>query len=338
MASGAPAGAWSADRNRSDAMPPAAVRLTAAAWAQLMLLALIWGGSFFSIALALREMGPLTAVLHRVFWAAALLWLIAWLRGESFPRRGAAWRALAVMGLLNNAIPFSLMAWGQLHIETGLVAIFNASTAIFGALVAALLLADERLTARRALGVGLGFAGVIAIIGADALGGLDLRSAAQGAVTLGALSYALASVWAKRTLGGLSPTVAAAGMLTASTTIMAPLAFAAEGAPGLSLSVTGWAAVAWFAAAGTAGAYLLYFRILRIAGAANLMLVTLMIPPVSVALGAAYLGERLGGAALAGFALLALGLAVIDGRAFARWTGGRGGPREGPAPARSPRP
>jgi len=318
-------------------MPPAPIRLSRAAWALLTLLALIWGGSFFSIALALREMGPLTAVLHRVFWAAALLWLVAALRGEAVPRSARAWRALAVMGLLNNVIPFSLMAWGQTHIETGLVAIFNAATAIFGALVAALMLADERLTARRALGVALGFGGVVTIIGADALRGLDLRSAAQGAVTLGALSYALASVWAKRRLGGLSPVAAAAGMLTASTLIVAPLALAVEGAPSLRLSLTAWAAVAWYAVIGTAAAYLLYFRILRLAGAANLMLVTLMIPPVSIALGAAFLGERLGGAALAGFALLALGLMVIDGRAFARWTGARGGHRQDDAQPRSPR-
>lgn len=317
--------------------PPQSAALTPRAWALIVLLALIWGGSFFSIALALREIGPLTAVLHRVFWAAALLWSIAWLRGETPPRTAGAWRALAVMGLLNNVVPFSLMAWGQTHVETGLVAIFNAATAIFGALAAALLLADERLTARRALGIGLGFAGVATIIGFDALGGFDLRSAAQGAVVLGALSYALASVWAKRRLGGLSPLVAAAGMLTASAVIVAPLALAVEGAPSPRLSLTAWAAVAWYAGVGTAAAYLLYFRILRLAGAANLMLVTLMIPPVSIALGAAFLGERLGGAALAGFALLGLGLIVIDGRALARFTRAAHAPRDGGDPARSPR-
>ncbi|MGF1660664.1 MAG: DMT family transporter [Rubrimonas sp.] len=295
---------------------PAALSPRAAA--ELGLLALIWGGSFFSIAVALREIGPLTAVLHRVFWAALLLWAVALARGATIPRAPKLWGAFAVMGLLNNVAPFSLMAWGQTQIETGLVSILNASTAIFAALVAAALLPSERLTARRALGVALGFSGVVAMIGAEALGGVDLRSLAQGAVALGALSYAFASVWAKLRLGGVAPEVAAAGMLTCSAAIMVGPVLALEGAPSLALSAQSWAAIGWFAAVGTAGAYLLYFRVLAMAGAANLMLVTLLIPPVAIALGAAFLGERVGPEAALGYALLALGLAVIDGRALGR--------------------
>lgn len=294
----------------------AAPRLSSGALGELLLLSLIWGASFFSIAIALREMGPFTAVLHRVFWAAGLLWLAVWLRGAEVPRAPRLWGAFLAMGLMNNVAPFCLMAWGQLHIETGLVSIFNATTAIFGALVAALILPDERLTPRRATGVALGFAGVVAIVGVEALAGLDLRSLAQLAVMLGALSYAFASVWAKLRLRGCAPEVAAAGMLTGSTVVMAPLAAAIEGPPSLALSVEAWAAIVWYAALGTAGAYLLYYRILAKAGAANLMLVTLLIPPVAIALGAAFLGERLDGDAWAGFALIALGLAVIDGRLF----------------------
>lgn len=284
-------------------------------WAELCLLALIWGASFLSISIALREVGPMTAVLHRVFWAALLLWPVVWLRGGRIPRDRESWVAFAVMGLLNNAIPFSLMAWGQTHIETGLVAIFNAATAIFGALVAAALLADERLTRARAVGIALGFAGVISIIGVDALRGVDIRSVAQGAVALGALSYALASVWARRRLAGRSPEAAAAGMLTASTLIMAPLVLATEGVPSLRLGAATIGAIAWYAVLGTALAYLLYYRIIARAGAANTMLVTLMIPPVSIALGAGVLGERIGPAAFLGYGLVALGLVVIDGRA-----------------------
>ncbi len=283
--------------------------------AEMALLALIWGASFLSIAVALREMGPLTAVLHRVGWAALLLWAIAFLRGERPPSDPAVWLSFAVMGLLNNIVPFSLMAWAQTHVETGLVSILNAATAVFGAVVAAAILPDERLTAMRALGVATGFAGVVAIIGAEALSGLDLRSLAQGAVGLGALSYAFASVWAKLRLRGVAPATAAAGMLTCSALMAAPLATAFEGPPSLALSLQAWAAVAWFAGLGTAAAYLLYYRILASAGAANLMLVTLLIPPVAVALGALVLGEKVGPAALFGYILLGLGLVLIDGRA-----------------------
>ncbi|RMF38047.1 MAG: DMT family transporter [Alphaproteobacteria bacterium] len=288
--------------------------IPARAWAELLLLGLIWGGSFLAIAFALREIGPLTAVLHRTGWAAALLWLVVLLRGEQVPREWRIWLGFLVMGLLNNVIPFSLMAWGQTQIETGLTAILNAFTAVLALPVAALFLADQRLTGRRLLGVGLGFAGVVVAVGADALGSFDLRALGQIAVLGGTLSYALASVWGRVMLGSLPPVVAAAGMTGAATLIMAPVALVFEGVPSLALSIDAWAGIAYYALGGTALAYLLYYRILAMAGPANLMLVTLLIPVVSIALGAAVLGERLTQAAWIGFALLALGLMIIDGR------------------------
>lgn len=302
--------------------------MSARAWAELGLLALIWGGSFFSIAIALREMGPLTVVAHRTFWAALILLAAMRLMGLRLPRDRATWAGFALMGLLNNVVPFGLMAWGTQHMETGLVSIFNATAAIFGAVVAAVALPEERLTARRVVGLGLGFGGVVAIIGVDAAQGFDVRSAAQGAVALGALSYAVASVFARARLRHVAPQAAATGMLVCSAAMSLPLAVAVEGWPRLALSGQAWGAVAWFAAAGTAGAYLLYYRVLGMAGAGNLQLVTLMIPPISIGLGAAFLGERLGWEAAFGFALVAAGLAVIDGRALGwlrRGAGARGG-------------
>jgi drug/metabolite transporter (DMT)-like permease len=126
------------------------------------LLALLWGGSFLSIKLGLAELPVMTLVAHRVFWAALILWFYVLLRRFPVPRDLRIWGAFAVMGLLNNAIPFGLMAWGQQFIETGLTSIFNAATAVFGVLVAAMVFADERLTPRRLAGVVLAFAGVAA--------------------------------------------------------------------------------------------------------------------------------------------------------------------------------
>jgi drug/metabolite transporter (DMT)-like permease len=288
------------------------------AWAELTLLALIWGASFFSIAVAQREIGPVTVVLHRVAWAAALLWLIVLARGLPVPRGWRAWGAFLVMGCLNNAVPFTLMSWGQTRIESGLVSIFNAMTAPLGVLVAALVLSDERLTGRRLSGVAIAFAGALVAIGPDRLGALDPRAMGQWAVLGGALSYAFASTWAKLHLRGMAPAVAAAGMLTASTAIMLPLALAVEGVPSLALSAGTWAAIAWYAVLGTAVAFLLYYRVLGMAGAGNLMMVTLMIPPVAILLGWASLAEALPPRAFAGFGLIALGLAVLDGRLFGR--------------------
>ncbi|MDX8349054.1 DMT family transporter [Cognatiyoonia sp. IB215446] len=284
------------------------------AWTELILLAFIWGGSFLSIRIALDELGFLTSVAHRTGWAMLILWAYVLFRRLPIPKDPGIWGAFLVMGLLNNVIPFSLMAWGQLHIETGLTSILNAATAIFGVIAAAIFLADERLTLRKAVGVSLGFLGVATAIGLSALLQFDIRSLGQLAVIGGTISYALAGVWARKTLAGLSPQVAAAGMLTGSSMITIPFAWIIEGPFSLALAPQTWAAVAYYAIIATAVAYLLYYRVLAMAGSGNLMLVTLLVAPVAIILGALVLGEALPLRAYAGFALLALGLIIIDGR------------------------
>lgn len=290
--------------------PPIPLR----AWADLAGLALLWGAIFLFIALALREMTPLWLVVFRVAPAAAALWLYVALRGLPVPRGPRAWGAFLVMGLLNNLVPFGLITWAQQAVESGLASILNGATAFFGVLVAAALLRDERLTAPRLAGVGLGIAGVAIIVGPEALTGFDPRSLGQLTILGAALSYAFAGVWAKTRMKGLTPAVSAAGMLTASALLALPLALATEGAPPLPALPLTWAALAYVSLAGTAGAYLLYYRVLAAAGSGNLMLVTIVMPPISVALGAAVLGERLPPGALLGAGLILLGLAVIDGR------------------------
>ncbi|UWQ81949.1 DMT family transporter [Leisingera caerulea] len=284
------------------------------AWAELILLGVIWGGSFLSIRIALDEIPVATLVLHRCGWAALLLWAVVLLRRLPVPKAPRVWGAFLVMGLLNNVIPFGLMAWGQLHIETGLTSILNAATAVFGVIVAALVFADERLTARKALGVSLGFVGVATAIGLEQFADFDIRSTAQLAVLAGTVSYAFASAWARLHLSGLPPQVAAAGMLTGSTLCLAPAALLIDGAPVLALETDTWMSIAYFSLIATAGAYLLYYRVLGLAGSGNLMLVTLIIPPVAIVLGAGVLGEALKPQAYAGFALLAAGLAVLNGK------------------------
>lgn len=290
--------------------------LSPRAWAELALLALIWGGSFLAIRTALDQIGPLTSVLWRTGLAALILWPVVLIRGQPVPRGARVWGTLAVMGLLNNVLPFSLMAWGQLHIPTGLTSILNATTAIFGVLVAAAVFADERLTARKALGVGLGFAGVVTAIGPAELLSLDLTSTAQLAVVAGTFCYACAGAWARLHMRGLPPLTAAAGMLTGATAIMLPLALSLEGPPDLSLAPATMAGIFYYAVIGTALAYLLYYRVLGMAGSGNLLLVTLLIPPVAIVLGALVRDETLQPSAYAGLALLAAGLLMLDGRLF----------------------
>jgi drug/metabolite transporter (DMT)-like permease len=292
-------------------------RLSFFVWAEMALLALIWGGSFLAIRTALDEIPVLASVAHRVLWAALLLWIIVLLRRLPVPRAPRVWGAFLVMGCLNNVIPFSLMAWGQLTIETGLTAILNAATAIWGVLVAAAVFKDERLTWMRTLGVLIGFAGVATAVGLQNLLSFDPRSLAQLAVIAGTLSYAFAGSWARATLGDQPPLVAAAGMLTGSTIVMIPLTFLIEGGLPMAMSGQTWSAILYYAVASTALAYLLYYRILASSGAGNLLLVTLLIPPVAIVLGVSVRGEAIPVEAFFGFALLAFGLAMIDGRIFA---------------------
>ncbi|MFP7673202.1 DMT family transporter [Marivita sp. S0852] len=292
--------------------------LSSRAWIELTLLATIWGASFLAIRTALDEIGPLTSVLHRTFWAMLVLWIVVILRKQALPKDMRLWGAFLVMGLLNNVIPFSLMAWGQLYVPTGLTSIFNAASAIFGIVVAALVFADERITPRKALGVGLGFLGVCTAIELEALKDFDTGSLAQFAIVAGTVSYACAGSWARKYLAGVPPLVAAAGMLTGSALIMIPLTLWGEGVPSFAVSASTWGAIAYYAIIATALAYLLYYRVLAMAGSGNLLLVTLLIPPVAITLGAVVRDETLQTGDYLGFALLVLGLSVIDGRLWHR--------------------
>ena len=283
-------------------------------WIDLILLAFVWGLSFLAMRLALDEIGPLTVALHRVGWAALVLWIVLALRRLPIPLSPRVWLAFAVMGALNNVIPFSLIAWGQLTIETGLASILNASTALWGVTVAAILLPEEQLTPRRTVGVILGFAGVLVAIGWQALGTFDIRSLSQLAVLAAGLSYAFAGAWARKRLNHLPPEVSATGMLTSSTLLLFPLVWLVEGPPTLDLTLRSWIGIVYVSTMATAVAYLLYYRLIRAAGSGNTMLVTLLLIPVGIIAGAVVLNESLGPNAFMGFALIALGLAVLDGR------------------------
>ena len=281
-------------------------------------LALVWGGSFFFAEIALRELPPLTLAFYRVLWATPVLLFVVWFKRIQWPRGIKVWLSYLVMGVLNNALPFSLIFWGQTHIESGLAAILNSTTAIFGVIVAGIFLIDERLTCRKVVGIILGFGGVVILIGFRELNELELRDLGQIAVMGAALSYAFASVWGKYFLSKHPPIMNAVGMLLSSTILMIPVVYYVDGVPSLSLSSDVWGAVLAIAIFCTAFAYFLYFEILVRAGSANLMLVTLLIPPVAIGLSYAFLNEKLGNEAGYGFLLIAIGLCVIDGR-LVKW-------------------
>lgn len=287
------------------------------AWLMMGLLALIWGGSFLSNKIALAELGVLTTVALRVAGAALALWIYIIVRRLPVPS-GRAWvRTCLTMGVLNNVIPFTLIVWGQTHIPSGLAGILNAATTIFGVGLAALAFPDERLTGRKAVGVALGVAGVVATVGPAALTHFDITSLGQLAVLAAAFSYGVSGIFGRTALKGIRPEVGAAGTLTASACIMMVLALLFDGVPDFHYAPQTWAALGYLSLLSSAFAYILFYHILQLAGAGNLSLVTLLIAPVAVILGAVVYHEALPVTAYLGLALLALGMLVIDGKLLA---------------------
>ncbi len=285
-------------------------------WLLLLLLSVLWGGSFFFGEVALAELPPLTLVLGRVALAAVTLNLIVAASGQRMPRDVRLWGAFLVMGALNNFIPYSLIFWGQTEITSSLASILNATTPLWTVVLAHFLTHDERMSPNKLAGVSFGLLGVIVMIGPAALGGVGLNVLAQLAVVGAALSYAFAGIFGRRFKRlGVSPLVTASGQLTGGTLMMLPVATLVDRpwtlpAPG---SVT-WGAVAGLALLCTAVAYVIYFRLLASAGATNLLLVTFLIPVSALLLGTTLLGEVLEPRQLAGMGLIGLGLAAIDGR------------------------
>jgi len=290
-------------------------------WMLLLVLSVIWGGSFFFIEVSLREMTPLTIVLCRVGVASLVLLGYVYLTGRRLPKSPGLWGAFLIMGVLNNIIPFSLIVWGQTHIDSSLASILNATTPLFSVFLAHFLTRDERLTANRLAGILIGWVGVAVLIGVDSLRGFGAHLIGQIAILGAALSYAFAAIYARR-FRGMSPTVVSAGMLCGSTVMMLPLAFLIEQPFSLTPGATTLAALLSLAVISTAFAYIIYFRLLASAGATNSLLVTFLIPVSAILLGVLVLGERPGWNAFGGMALIFVGLIAIDGRLLSRFRRG----------------
>lgn len=286
----------------------------------LLILSVLWGGSFFLVALIIDELPPLTIVLCRVTIAAIILWLIVIISGIQVPASKEAWLALFVMGVLNNIIPFTLIVWSQTQIPSGLASILNATTPLFTVILAGVLLADERITRMKLIGVTIGLAGTAYMIGPSALSGLGEHLTAQIAVLGAAISYSLAGVFGRRFRSmGLHPIATAAGQVTASSIMLAPIAFYMDQPLDLPMpAATTWLALIALAVFSTALAYILYFSILASAGATNLVLVTFLIPVSAILLGYFVLGERLDMAHYIGMGIIGVSLLVIDGRLWHR--------------------
>jgi drug/metabolite transporter (DMT)-like permease len=286
--------------------------MTARDWSLIGILSLLWGGSFFFVEIAVGGLPALVIVWLRVGIAAALLAGVMVVTRTRFPLP-RTWAAFAVMGLLNNILPHSLFVVAQGQITGGLAAILNATTPLFTVIVAHLATKDERITPGKAVGLALGFGGVLVMMAGAELQG---EVVAKLMCLTAALSYGLAGVWGRRfRTMGVAPLATAFGQVAASSILLLPVMLWVDkpwqlATPGMGVI----AAVLGLASLSTALAYLIYFKVLASAGATNLSIVTFLIPLSATAMGVLFLGERLLSHHLAGFTLVAMGLIAIDGR------------------------
>ncbi|MGA0440360.1 MAG: DMT family transporter [bacterium] len=290
--------------------------MTGFEWMLLVLLSVVWGGSFFFNGIALREFPTLTIVTARVGLAALALLLLMRMLGQGIQLNRQILKAFFGMSFLNNVVPFSLIVWGQQHIASGVASILNATTPLFTMLVAHWFTTDEKINPRRLLGVLTGMGGVGLMMGLDSMETSGFHLLGQSAILLAAFSYGLAGVYGKRFAQlGISPLATATGQLCASSMILIPLTLWIDQPWTMAMpSIEGMGSLLGIALLSTALAYVIYFRLLKTAGATNLLLVTLLIPVSAIILGVFLLDESLQPQHLSGMGVISLGLLIMDGR------------------------
>ena len=282
----------------------------------LVLLSVVWGGSFFFNGIALREFPTLSIVTARVGLAALALLFLMKMLGQGIQLNRQILKAFFGMSFLNNVVPFSLIVWGQQHIASGVASILNATTPLFTMLVAHWFTTDEKINPRRLLGVLTGMGGVGLMMGIDSMESSGFHLLGQSAILLAAFSYGLAGVYGKRFAQlEIPPLATATGQLCASSMILIPLTLWIDQPWTMTIpSIEGMGSLLGIALLSTALAYVIYFRLLKTAGATNLLLVTLLIPVSAIILGVFLLDESLEPQHLSGMAVISLGLLIMDGR------------------------
>ena len=287
-------------------------------WPSLILLAAIWGASYLFIKVAVDEIAPAPMMAARTLLAAAvLIGYVVWRlgRGRAAAELRAAWRHCLVLGVLNAALPFWLIAWGEQHIDSGLAAVVQSSVPIFNALLVLRFLPHERLNGTRAFGLAIGITGVAVVAGIHPEGG-TLAVAGALAVVASSISYAGAGVYGQRAVSGTAGPVLAAGSMLIGGLILTPVALFQL--PSAVPSLEAAASVLALSLLGTAVAQLILFRMLALHGSSRLSLVTYLMPGFALVYGALLLDEQITPAILGGLALILGGVAIASGKARLR--------------------
>lgn len=281
-------------------------------WGVFAALSMIWGSSYLFIKLAAQDLQPFTLVAVRLGLGSLGLWVVMAVMKLGPPRDPRTLFNTAVVGLLNTAMPFVLISWAEKSIDSGMAAVLNASVPLFALVIAHFALHDEKITWLRAGGLLAGFLGVALVFSETLSKGISSALGGQVAVTLAAVCYGGATVYARRTLSHLHPTVAATMQVSTAFLFTLVGALAVERPISLAMSSTSVFSLVWLGLLGTCLAYYLYFVLIGRWGATRTTLVTYVIPVVSVTLGVLVLREPAGWQLLAGFGLIVSGIALVN--------------------------
>ena len=283
-------------------------------WFMIVSLGTLWGSSFFFVELLLEMLSPFLIVYLRVALAAILLLFILLIKQVKVTLNASLIFSLFIMAILNNVLPFLLIAYGQQTVTGGLASILNANTSLLTILIAPLLIPSEKLSFNRVGGAIIGICGVIIAVGYENIFQIYENNLGKYLIFLATLSYALASVWAKLTLDGVPALISATGMLTGSAIILTPIAFFYNFDELSNLSLSAFSMSALFAILCSVLAYIIYFKILESAGASNLLVCTVIIPPSAIVLNSIFLNQAVSQSETIGLLIIIMGLIVLDGR------------------------
>ncbi|MBX3005903.1 MAG: DMT family transporter [Anaerolineales bacterium] len=281
-------------------------------WLVFLGLALAWGSSFFWIKIALSEVGPFLLVALRVLFGILGLLVVYFLRKSEWPRDKALIRNLLILGITNTALPFALISWAELHIDSAVASILNSSVPLFTTVIAHFMLSDDKMSVRRVAGLLVGFVGVALLVLRDVPGDVRLNLLAQGAMILAVLFYAGSAVFARSRTKGTTPVVQALIPLLSADAFIWASALAVESPLHLPQMGITWVALAWLGLVGSCAAYLFYYYLIHSVGPTRTTMVTYTFPVVGVTLGVLFLGEALDWHLVLGGLLILASLLIVN--------------------------
>ena len=283
-------------------------------WSLILILGFLWGSSFLFVELLLEALTPFSIVYLRVLIASLIFLVFLIIIRPRFQLTKGLILSLVIMAILNNILPFLLIAIGQQSTTGSLASILNANTSLLTILMASILIPSEKLSINRLVGVVVGVLGVTIAVGVESL--FDFYDGRSGKylILAATVSYAFAGIWGRIKLSQVPPIISASGMLIISTVVMTPFAFFYRSEEIMSLSLNIFVLATAFALLCSVAAYFIYFKILEGTGAGNLLLCTIIIPPSAIILNAIFLGEAISYIELFGLLLIVFGLLILDGR------------------------